>query len=256
MNVVLPQPTEEQIGVAGRRHPDGRLPGALPAARPLRRPHRVAALHLGRAVRRGAGLAVVMPAVHRSFYANERTGARYWDFVSEELPQVVAAFFRVSRASARHLRRRPVDGRVRRHQARPQPPRAVRRSRLAVRRPRPRRPHLEGTASGTDRAVRAGLRRRSSRRSTDLLALLEQADPSTLPRLHVSAGTEDSPALVEGNRRFVAELTKAGVDVTSDFRPGRARLAAVGRPAPRGHRLDAAPRHGVRRGHHAGTALQ
>jgi S-formylglutathione hydrolase FrmB len=43
-----------------------------------------------------AGLAVVMPAVHRSFYANESAGHRYWDFVSEELPEVVRTFFQVS----------------------------------------------------------------------------------------------------------------------------------------------------------------
>ena len=43
-----------------------------------------------------AGLAVVMPAVNRSFYANERHGGRYWDFISEELPKTVGRFFRVS----------------------------------------------------------------------------------------------------------------------------------------------------------------
>ena len=42
------------------------------------------------------GLAVVMPAVHRSFYADEAHGHAYWHFVSEELPAIVAAFFRLS----------------------------------------------------------------------------------------------------------------------------------------------------------------
>ena len=42
------------------------------------------------------GLAVVMPAVHRSFYADEAHGHAYWQFVSEELPRIVAAFFRLS----------------------------------------------------------------------------------------------------------------------------------------------------------------
>ena len=32
------------------------------------------------------GLAVVMPQVHRSFYADEVYGGRYWTFLSEELP--------------------------------------------------------------------------------------------------------------------------------------------------------------------------
>ena len=49
-------------------------------------------------------LAVVMPAVNHSFYCNEAEGERYWDYVSEELPQVMHKFFRLSdrpEASAR-----------------------------------------------------------------------------------------------------------------------------------------------------------
>ena len=45
------------------------------------------------------GLAVVMPQVHRSFYLDEAHGGRYWTFLSEELPEVVAWFFRVSRGA-------------------------------------------------------------------------------------------------------------------------------------------------------------
>ena len=43
-------------------------------------------------------LAVVMPAVNHSFYTNEACGERYWDFVSEELPNAVQRFFRLSAA--------------------------------------------------------------------------------------------------------------------------------------------------------------
>lgn len=43
------------------------------------------------------GLAVVMPAVHRSFYADMARGNRYWTFVSQELPALVRSFFPVSR---------------------------------------------------------------------------------------------------------------------------------------------------------------
>ena len=42
------------------------------------------------------GLAVVMPAVNRSFYANMAHGPRYWDFICEELPQLCAIFFPLS----------------------------------------------------------------------------------------------------------------------------------------------------------------
>ena len=54
----------------------------------------------------------------------------------------------------------------------------------------------------------------------DVFKLLDAADVDALPRIHVSTGTEDSPGLVKGNRRFVAALEAKGVDVTSDFRPG------------------------------------
>ena len=47
-----------------------------------------------------AGLAVVMPAVNRSFYANEASGGRYWDYVADELPEIVGNFFRVSQDPA------------------------------------------------------------------------------------------------------------------------------------------------------------
>jgi S-formylglutathione hydrolase FrmB len=42
------------------------------------------------------GLAVVMPAVGRSFYTNMAIGYRYWDFISEEVLQVAQGFFPLS----------------------------------------------------------------------------------------------------------------------------------------------------------------
>lgn len=44
----------------------------------------------------GKKLAVVMPAVAISFYSDEANGYPYWQFISEELPQVVKAFFKIS----------------------------------------------------------------------------------------------------------------------------------------------------------------
>lgn len=41
-------------------------------------------------------LAVIMPAVNHSFYTNEAQGERYWDYVSEELPQAMHRFFKLS----------------------------------------------------------------------------------------------------------------------------------------------------------------
>lgn len=44
------------------------------------------------------GIAVVMPEVRRSFYADEVVGEKYWTFIAEELPQLIASTFRVSTA--------------------------------------------------------------------------------------------------------------------------------------------------------------
>lgn len=44
----------------------------------------------------GMNLAVVMPAVHRSFYTNTKTGIKYFDFVSKELPYLLDQMFKVS----------------------------------------------------------------------------------------------------------------------------------------------------------------
>jgi pimeloyl-ACP methyl ester carboxylesterase len=55
--------------------------------------------------------------------------------------------------------------------------------------------------------------------SDDVLALLDAADPATLPRLYVGCGTEEE-VLLPQNRRLVEAATTVGLDVTVDFRPG------------------------------------
>ncbi len=44
----------------------------------------------------GLGLAVVMPAVHRSFYTDIERHLPYWTFISEELPELARSFFPLS----------------------------------------------------------------------------------------------------------------------------------------------------------------
>lgn len=41
-------------------------------------------------------LAVVMPAVHRSYYTDMATGNRYWTFISEEVPALSQFYFPIS----------------------------------------------------------------------------------------------------------------------------------------------------------------
>ncbi len=41
-------------------------------------------------------LAIVMPEVHKSFYCNMAHGSNYWNFVADELPQLIKRWFNLS----------------------------------------------------------------------------------------------------------------------------------------------------------------
>jgi S-formylglutathione hydrolase FrmB len=165
------------------------------------------------------GLAVVMPQVHRSFYADEHYGGRYWTFLSEELPALVSDWFRVSdRREDTFVAGLSMGGYGAFAWALRQPHRfaaaatlsgAVDVAGLRTSRERPEDPRLFERVFG-NRPLAGG--------PDDLSALLGAADPTALPKLYVGCGTED--ALVDDNRAFVAAADKAGVPVTSDFRPG------------------------------------
>lgn len=95
MTVLLPQQTRTQIGMADA--PGRGEPPVLYLLHGLSDDHTTWVRRTS--IERYAaplGLAVVMPAVHRSFYADEVRGHRYWTFLSQELPQVVSSFFRLS----------------------------------------------------------------------------------------------------------------------------------------------------------------
>lgn len=158
-----------------------------------------------------AGLALVMPAVGRSFYADEAHGHRYWSFVSEELPEVVRSFFGLSQAPAStYVAGLSMGG--------------YGALRLALRHPE----RYAAAASMSGALDLAALLQRPDRddirdrvfggapgSDDDLLALLDQP---RLPRLWVGCGTEDY--LYGDNVTFVDRARAAGHDVTVDFRPG------------------------------------
>jgi len=159
-----------------------------------------------------AGLAVVMPSAHHSFYTDEVHGHRYWTFLSEELPRLVHSLFRVS--------------------ARPEDTFAAGLSmggygavKLAL--THPDRYAAAASLSGTldvtymaTREDRAAIWHRAFdggiRDSNDLFALLAAA--SSVPPLYVGCGTSDP--LLDANERFIAAASGAGVDVTTDLRAG------------------------------------
>ena len=96
MTVILPQETSRQIGMAGAAREDVPVLYLLHGlsdddtiwSRRTSIERYVAPL----------GIAVVMPQVHQSFYADEVHGLPFWTFLTEELPELVHGFFRTSTA--------------------------------------------------------------------------------------------------------------------------------------------------------------
>lgn len=95
MNVILPQNTRKQIGMEGKA-PQATFP-VLYLLHGLSDDHTIwmRRTSIERYVA-PLGLAVVMPAVGKSFYIDMAQGEKYGEFVSEELPEIVSSFFPVS----------------------------------------------------------------------------------------------------------------------------------------------------------------
>ncbi|GAA4886873.1 alpha/beta hydrolase [Serinicoccus chungangensis] len=159
------------------------------------------------------GLAVVMPAVHRSFYTDMRHGARYWTFVSQELPEVVAQLFRVSTERERTFVAGLSMGGYGALQ-------------LALRQP----DRFAAAASLSGALDLEDLVRRGDRDETlrlvlgdepvtgtpgDLFHLLAGSETEALPRLFVACGTQD--VLLGHSERFVAQARARGLDVTESY---------------------------------------
>ena len=166
------------------------------------------------------GLAVVMPQVHRSYYTDmAHDGGRYWTFVAEELPELVGSSFAVStRREDAFVAGLSMGGYGALKLALRHPDRFAAAGSLsgaldvvAMKRAG-QRPELIGNVWGDDGPEGTG---------DDLLALLERADPATLPALWTSCGTGD--ALVEHQRTFVGAARTRGIDVTAEEHPGEHR---------------------------------
>ncbi len=217
MTVLLPQETEEQIGVEShrRRQEDGDGFPVLYLLHGLSDDH--SAWLRFTSIERYAtayGVAVVMPQVGRSFYADEAHGHRYWTFLSEELPRVVGSFFRVSdRREDTFVAGLSMGGYGALKWALRQPERFAAAASLSgaldldvLTVDAWRHPLLDQVFDG-----RVGP-------GDDLFALLDSADPAALPALFVGCGTEDH--LYPATQRFLAALEAKGVDARADLRPG------------------------------------
>jgi S-formylglutathione hydrolase FrmB len=216
MTVVLPQATEAQVGVTSAGGADVDVPPVLYLLHGLSDDHTAWLRYTS--IERYAtatGLAVVMPAVARSFYTDEAHGHAYWTYVADELPEIVESFFRVSsRPERTYVAGLSMGGYG-----------AVR---LAL--ARPRRYAAAASLSGALDIVRRAdepVRREELHGRVfggppgpeqDLFALLDRAQPDDVPPLHISCGAEDR--LLEDSQEFVRRAEAKGLDVTSAFPPG------------------------------------
>lgn len=218
MTVLLPQRTRTQIGLTG-----GGGDGPPPVLYLLHGLSDDDTVWLRRtSIERYAaplGLAVVMPAVHRSFYADQTSGGSYWTFLTEELPEVVGSFFRVSRRREdTFVAGLSMGGYGALKWALRQPERfaaaaslsgAVDVGGLRAVPARPEDPLLFTRVFGDD-PVTGG--------PDDLFALLADAGAGPLPRIYLCCGTEDE--LYPHNRAFRDAAAAAGVPLTVDFGAG------------------------------------
>ena len=218
MTVLLPQQTATQIGMAGRQ-----LDGPPPVLYLLHGLSDDDTIWLRRtSIERyvaALGLAVVMPQVHRSFYADQAAGGRYWTFLSEELPELVSTFFNVSsRRDDTFVAGLSMGGYGAMKWALRQPERfaaaaslsgALHLERLRSLPARPEDPQLFTRVFGDEPVGDT---------PHDLWWLIGRADPTQLPTLWVGCGIDDP--LHDSNVRFVEVCAAAGIDVATSFVDG------------------------------------
>jgi putative tributyrin esterase len=217
MTVLLPQRTSTQIGMAGSGGD-----GPPPVLYLLHGLSDDDTIWLRRtSIERYAaplGLAVVMPQVHRSFYADQAYGGRYWTFLSEELPALVGEFFRVSaRREDTFVAGLSMGGYGAFRWALRHPERFAAAASMSGaldvaargRRPRPEDPRLFERVFGDEEVTGS---------PHDLHALLGKADPAVLPMLYLCCGTED--VLLGENEAFRDACAAAGVPLRSEFSGG------------------------------------
>ena len=216
MTVILPQQTSRQVGLAGAAGDDVPVLYLLHGlsdddtiwTRRTSIERYVAPL----------GLAVVMPQVHQSFYADEVHGMAFWTFLTEELPELVRGFFRTStRREDTFVAGLSMGGYGAMKWALRDPLRFAAAASLSG-------ALGLGDESGVDDPWIGSVIARAfgdvpiAGSGNDLEHLVRTADPASLPALYVACGTDDflygeSVAFIEGARA-------AGVDITARLGEG------------------------------------
>ena len=223
-SVLIPQQTTRQIGMAGGQ--------TRPAYRTLYLLHGLSDDHTiwmrRTSIERYAAaknLAVVMPAVARSFYHDMRAGPRYWTFLSEELPAIMRHFFPLSAAREDNFAAGLSMGGYGALRLALQKPDAfaagaslsgaldiVERVRDAG---KPTSPFTEADVRGI-----FGSEPKIDGTESDLFHLAQRLAlrEGPKPRLYLACGTEDG--LLEDNRRLRTHLDRLHLDTTYVENPG------------------------------------
>jgi putative tributyrin esterase len=164
-------------------------------------------------------LAVVLPQVHRSYYTDEAYGARYWTFLTSELPRLVEGWFRLSpRREDTFVAGLSMGGYGAFKWALREPGRFAAAASLSgaldIASPRsgrfrPDDPQMFRRIFGEDPIAGS---------QEDLITLVAQADPAVLPKLGLWCGTEDGT--LPANRTFADACIAANVSLDVDLSPG------------------------------------
>lgn len=182
------------------------------------------------------GIAVVMPEVRRSFYADEVLGEAYWTYVAHELPQLIQSAFRVSaRREDTFVAGLSMGGFGAMKLALHFPERFAAAGSFSGVLDLSGRDYGEHSLvlparvwgfdvapveiqSAVGQAFPPTAAERRIPAADDLVNLARQAEVNALPRLWVGCGTEDS--LFDANQTFLAALRSRGVEPHVRFTPG------------------------------------
>jgi putative tributyrin esterase len=164
------------------------------------------------------GIAVVMPQVHQSFYADEVHGLPFWTFLTEELPELVHRFFRTSTLREdTFVAGLSMGGYGAMKWALREPHRFAAAASLSG------ALGLSDQHGGGDPWFRGILDRAFGEvpieaSGNDVRHLVRTADPSDLPALYVACGVDDF--LYGESVAFIEDAQGAGVAVTTSLGAG------------------------------------
>jgi S-formylglutathione hydrolase FrmB len=223
-HVLLPQKTRSQIGMSG-----GDTRATYPVLYLLHGLSDDHTIWMRRtSIERYAAaknLAVIMPAVNRSFYQDMASGPRYWTFISEELPALCRSWFPISTAREETFAAglsMGGYGALRLGLVQPERFGAVASlsGALDIARRCTEAQRQNSRIGRTELHSIFGEELKTEGTTADLFHMAEQVSRSgtPLPKIFMSCGTEDT--LLADQRRFAAHLQQIGVPHQAEERPG------------------------------------